>query len=363
MPSSTSSSNLRLPHPSWRDVLGGGLALLLFAVLLLEVSLTLRGIRPSLLDSSHLWQQERRRTDALGSRALALVGSSRILLDTDLPVLRMETGLEPVQLAIEGGSFVPVLAGLAKDPGFRGTVMVEMDVQFLTGEPSYDAAYAYQYDYERSGTQQILDYRHVEDYLDDGLHSRLRSYADGTRPLTALLHRVLQRPATVQYLKALPDREVLADYQLAPMPYLYFFRALRNLDGSDGLPPGSTYPQLATRIEAGIAALQPVDDAYFRSRLPQIAAMADAIAARGGRVIFVVFPESGYVREMDEKRYPRERFWGPFTAAVPAESLDFRDDPVLSRFICPDGSHLDYRQRIAFTDALVHALHLGKKAP
>jgi hypothetical protein len=363
VPSSISSSNQRLPRLKWHEVLGGGLVMLLATVLAMEVGLALRGIQPSLLDSQRLWQQERLRADALGNKALALVGASRILLDADIPTLRLETGQEPVQLAIEGGSFVPVLDGLAKDPGFRGTVMVEMDAQFLTASPSYDTAYQYQDAYAHSGARQIIDYRRVEDYLDDGLHSRMRSYADGASPLTSLLLRLLSKPVTVQYLKMLPDREVLGDYKLAPMPYLYFFRALRNLDGSSELPPGLTYPQLAARIETGIAALHPVDDAYFRSQLPKIAAMADAIAARSGRVIFVVFPESGYVREIDERRYPRTRFWDPFTAAVPTQSLDFRDDPILSRFTCPDGSHLDYRQRIAFTDALVRALHLWQKKP
>jgi hypothetical protein len=268
-----------------------------------------------------------------------------------------------MQLAIEGGSFVPVLDGLAKDPGFRGTVMVEMDVQFLTASPNYDAAYQYQDVYAHGGSRQVIDYRHVEDYLNDMLHSRLRSYADGASPLASLLLRVLRKSASVQYLKTLPDREVLADYKLAPMPNLFLFRALRNLNGSTELPPGLTYSQLAARIEAGIAALHPVDDAYFRNQLPKIAALANAIAARGGRVIFVVFPESGYVREIDERRYPRTQFWDPFTVAVSAQSLDFRDNPILNHFTCPDGSHLDYRQRIAFTYALVRALHLRLKTP
>ena len=62
---------------------------------------------------------------------------------------------------------------------------------------------------------------------------------------------------------------------------------------------------------------------------------------------------------MDEKRYPRARFWQTFAAAVPA-SLHYADVPAFRGFICPDDSHLDEREQASFTSALVTALHLQK---
>ncbi|MFI4920086.1 MAG: hypothetical protein ACHQAZ_00425 [Gammaproteobacteria bacterium] len=328
----------------------------------MEIGLSLRGIHPSLLDSSRLWQKERGRADDLGASALALVGSSRILLDMDLTTLRHETGLQPVQLAIEGSSFMPVLAGLANDQAFTGSVIVELDEKFMAVPLQYDAAFAYQSDYERSRRQPLTDYQTVEDYLSEKLHGQLRSYADGTRPITALLKRILMKPDPVQYLETLPDREVLADYLKAPMPYLYYFRSLRTLDGSSDLPHGLSYRQIDAKIKAGIETLKPVDDVRFLDTLPVVNAMVQSIQARGGQVFFVKFPESGYVEEIDDRLYPRRQFWDLFASGAGGQNLNFEDDPVLKRFICPDGSHLDYRQRASFTDALVNTLHLRQKA-
>jgi hypothetical protein len=334
---------------------------LLAFVLFMEIGLEIRGIHPSLLDSQHTWVRERSRLDALGAGSVALVGSSRILLDVDAGVLRHESGLEPVQLGIEGGSFVPVLAGLAGDPAFKGTVIVELDEHFLAWEPQYDTAYAYELAYERTQGSVQPNYEDVENYLGDALRGHLRSYADGTRPLTALLRRIITKPDPAQYLRMLPDREVLADYRKTPMPELYLLRSLRNLDGSNDLPEGYSDRQIANKIEADIAALRPVDNSRFLGEIPVVGKMVGSIQARGGRVFFVKFPESGYVEITDDRRYPRRLFWDQFAAQKGAATVDFEDYPALEGLPCPDGSHLDYRERAAFTHALDKILRLENR--
>ena len=47
--------------------------------------------------------------------------------------VRARTGLAPVQLAIDGSSFVPVLDGLARDPSIRGTVIVGFIDKYALG--------------------------------------------------------------------------------------------------------------------------------------------------------------------------------------------------------------------------------------
>jgi len=358
VPSSTSSSNLRLPKLRWNEVLPGAVALLLMAVSVMEAGLALRGIRPNPTESVRAWVQQRSRADAMGNKALALVGSSRILLDTDLQALREETGMQPVQLGIEGNSFTPVLHGLAMDPAFHGSVLVDLDFPTLVTPPRYDAAADYERYYQAHRDDRFT-YARIEDQLTDLVRGSLRSYADGSRPSTALRDRLLHQPDPAQYLKVLPDRSILADYSKTPMPYLYYFRALRDLDGSADLPPGKSYRQIGDLIESGIAGLQPQDDSPLLVQLPALRTDVAAIRAKGGQVYFVVFPRSGYVREMDDRRFPRPLFWDRFAAEVPAPALNFEDVPTLAALYCPDGSHLDYRQRGVFTHALLQAMHLG----
>jgi hypothetical protein len=339
-------------------VLGGGLAIAAAFVGIMELRLAARGFKPDIVDSSRAWSRERARADALGSRALIMVGSSRVLLDPDFDVLRRDTGLEPVQLGVDGSSFVPVLAGLAADPKVTGTIVVDLAENVLASPMRWDGAYDYERDYERQQQRFTLpDFDRSEAYLSDWLRGRLRSYADGAHPLTTLQWRVLHKDPTPQYLRMLPDREILADYSQVPQPQFYYQRVIRNL-GEDVPTAGRSYYDIEHDFAARIAVLPALDDKLFEQSLPALAAMTRAIQARGGRVIFTTFPTSGYIRQMDDRRFPRQLFWDRFVAAVPAPAVNFEDVPALRAFYCPDGSHLDYHARPAFTHLLVRALHL-----
>lgn len=352
----------RLPRLRWSWLLGGAVCVLLAWVAIMEAWLAARGFMPSVHDTAAVWSLERDRVDRLGERGLALVGASRILLDTDVATLRQASGLEPVQLGIEGGSFLPVLAGLAADPRFHGTVLVDLDVEQVGGTSSSDYGYTYERWYEQNSRRLLPDFDISEERLGTWLHGRLRSYGQGARPWTVLTKRLLTGRDLIQYLHTLPDRETLADYSLLPMPYFRFFRAFRNLDGS--LPPGGlTDAQTDALLRQAIATLKPRDNQAFLHNLPFVAAMVHAIQARGGRVLFMAFPTSGYVKAMDDRRYPRTLFWDRFAAAVPAPTVNSEDVPIMASLVCPDGSHLDFRDRERFTAALASTLHLDAHAP
>jgi hypothetical protein len=357
VPSSISSSDRRLPRLRWFTVLGGGLAIAAAFVGIMESRLAIRGFRPSVIDSPRSWIRQRERADTLGEHALILVGSSRVLLDLDLDTLRRETGFEPVQLAVDGSSFVPVLKGLAEDPRVRGTILVDLAENVLTVPAKPDAAYDYQAAFEH-GRSALPDFEGSEAHLADWLHGWLRSYADGARPLTALRLRILRKDPTPQYLRMLPDREVLADYSQVPQPAFYYNRVIRNL-GQAVPMAGRTSQDIERDFAARIAALPPFDDRLFLDSLPALADMTQAIQTHGGKVIYVTFPTSGYIRLIDDTRFPRPLFWDRFTAAVAAPELNFEDVPELRATYCPDGSHLDMHSRAHFTAALVQALHLG----
>lgn len=361
VPSSTSSSDQRLPRLAWPRVLGG--ALLIFAAFVgsMELRLAARGFRPTVIDSAALWLKERQRASDLGARALILVGASRIQLDIDLDLLRRRTGLEPVQLAVDGSSFVPVLRSLADDPAVHGTVIVSFADHILAGPPSKDTAarFAAEYKSRRPG-QEIPDFATIEAYLTDLLHHQLRSYADGARPITSLLLRILPPRATPQYLVTLPDRSRLADYRRVPMPRFYYARVERNLGQTVRIVPGMSWDDLDAVLRARIEALKPADNATYLRRIQAVVAMASAIEARGGHVVFVAMPRSGLVKLIDDHRFPRRMFWDRFAASSLVPAVHFEDVPGLRDFVCPDGSHLDYRERDRFTRALVAAFGLDK---
>lgn len=362
VPSSTSSSNQRLPKLAWPLILGVALAVLAAWIGAMEIGLARRGFKAGTLDNERLWLEKRAHADAIGEHGLILVGDSRTQLDLDQDVLRNRTGLEPVQLAIDAANFLPVFRSIAADPHITGTVLVGFTPAALLDPDDFEATSGYERDAEAIARRSDLpDFSSVDRRLTDLLHGNLRSYADGGKPVSALTLRLLSSGTTPQYITTLPDRSTLADYRRVAMPNFYYRRVFRNLGEPPEAVSGLTPEAIKAKIKEKIAALSPLDDSYFRRHIANIAAMAAAIKRRGGRVIFVLYPESGYVREIDDRLYPRARFWDPFAAGVGAQTLNYVDDPVLEGFVCPDGSHLDYRQRTAFTSALLAALHLDEQ--
>lgn len=345
-------------------ILGTAVLALFAAITGLEAGLAWRGFRPSLLDTESLWLEKRAEADSVGNHGLILVGDSRTELDLDQDVLRRKTGLEPVQLAIDGDYFLPVFRGIAADPHITGTVLVGFAPAALLDADNFAASSNFETEAERNAQKfDLPDFNSMDRRLTDALHGRLRSYADGSQPLVSLTRRLLNSEATPQYLTTLPDRSTLADYSLVPMPNYYYRRVYRNLGEPQDAVSGLSRETIEAHIKAKIATLKPLDDSYFRQRIADIAAMTAAIEARGGRVIFIAYPETGYVRQIDTKLFPRNKFWDLFAAGVGTQTLYYADIPALASFACPDGSHLDFRERAAFTSALVDVLHLGGQGP
>ena len=336
-------------------MLGAALAALLLTAVALELELAHKGFQPNLADSFPLWERQRERVDRLGRRALVLVGDSRMVIDIDLNELRKDTGLEPVQLGVSGASFLPVLQDLAKDQRLKGTVLVNVEPQELRPAPG-DLAAAYIAQRPPSYGDWAWDFANIEAGLSDELHSRLRSYADGSRPLSALLLRATDPDPKPQYSMTLPDREQITDFRYARLPLLYYVRTIHEFRLPPPMPPHASLEQQRQAIERGIATLGPDDVDAYRPRLAMLAQLVAAIQQHGGKVILVHLPRTGYLKEVDDKRFPRSWSWDPLTTWHGVQTLNFEDVPALKRFECPDGSHIDGSERAAFTAALADAL-------
>jgi hypothetical protein len=355
--SSTSSSDERLPSLPWLGLIG--LPALLFALLVaaLELDLARIGVEPTTPDSEALWLSQRDLADRYGSSALVLTGASRFHLGIDLAALRAGTGLKPVQLAIDGTTSLATLNGLADDPDFHGVVLVDYYAHVLSG-PVDDTATLYERRYEfrqRHGFEGL----ELEEWLTDQVRGRLRIYADDSSPFNTLVHRVLVRHPPAQYIALYPDRSRAADYTQVRMPDFYYARAIRNLEiaGNGSELPKGTSPEDARReIERRISIIAPADNQGFLAQVQNLKRLAAQIRGRGGAVVIVRMPSSGYVLEEEERRFPRQQFWDRLVAESGLPAINFADEPSLKDYRCPDGSHLDKTDRASFTEALARVL-------
>jgi len=357
VPSSTSSSDDRLPSLPWVGLLVPACLFFLVVVVALETRLASLGIKPTIQDSEALWIKERGLADDIGPNAIVLTGASRIHLGIDLPTLQVITGLKPVQLAIVGTSSLSVLKGLADDPDFKGTVLVDYYARMLSN-PTDDIAALYEYHFEQRN-RHGLESTEAEEWLTDNLRSQLRSYADDSRPFNSLVQRALIGHPLPQYVSMYADRSRAANYSLVKMPDFYYARVIRNLgisgDG-ESLPGDMKQADAKREIEKRIASIQPADTVSFGKGVQLLKALSEKIHRRGGNVVVVRMPTSGYVEEEEELRFPRKMFWDRLVADVGTPAINYADYPGTKVFTCPDGSHLDQADRAPFTNALARIL-------
>jgi hypothetical protein len=285
-----------------------------------------QGFVPSLNDDAALWAAARSQVEEDNGRAVALVGTSRMQLGIHVEAFTTATGVRPVQLSMNAEVPIVVLRHFAHDRAFRGVIVCDMLAAWFYVEAVAGKAAEWIDVYATQTWSAGLEQR-LGQLMQQGLVFRLpalspnnlwQTWDAGSWP----------RPS---YMKLLADRSVQADY---------------------------------TRLEQQWreAPIKKAREAYrggpiwsaeeFRERARKVDAMIVPLYEHGGEVIFVRFPSSDELWELEDASYPRGQYWDVFAAHTRARTIHFRDHPELSQFDCPDGSHLDYRDTEAFTTAL-----------
>jgi hypothetical protein len=330
VPSSTSSfEEPRPPQGPWAKTLLLAGLLVVAGVAGAESFARFRGFVPTLRDDADRWCAAYQSIRPNDPSQVVLVGASRMRHDLDLPTLAGELRTpRVVQLAVDGASPVPVLRHLSQDETFCGTAICDVTVQhFFKGL--------------EIGTGRQADYLHhlqsrpvvstLEHWLSTQLQTRstfrLLAWATNYNCRHWLLARDLPQP---DYLVNSPDRSCKADYSRIDALRLMRHRA-RELPGLQNFEISS--PQLQGDLSA-------------------IADMANRIRKRGGAVIFVRLPTTGEYAAAEEQCYPRNTTWDVFARELAGSCIHWEDDAALGSFNCPDGSHLDCRDTVAFTRAL-----------
>ncbi len=327
MPLSTSSSDR---HWLWTWLLALGLAAATLS--LVERHWRALGYQPNVLDSMQLWSLHRDRVYGDKPIPLVLLGASRIEFGIDPLVLgKRLPGYRPVMLAINGTYPMATLHDLANDPAFRGVVICDVESNGLLG--------AY-----RSMQQPYVDYYHTQWTPSWRWHRRMLSWwqqhaliADPRfGVLASLRHKWVGGQPFRDYVRYSENRSGGLNYQLT------------DVEGAKR--------HFAETVENNIANLPEHGPASWQAGLAPVFDDVRRIQARGGQVIFYESPIRGLQNEVMERVYPRDQYWQRFSAASPAPVLSAHDVPALMAFPLPDDSHLDARDRAAYTQVLADEL-------
>jgi hypothetical protein len=336
-----------IPPLPWRGIAVAVLLTVTAATVGWEMRARAIGYAPTLNDTEDLWTQVRRRVQP---ESLVIVGDSRPLFDLDLDELEKGLGKRPVQLALPGSCAYPVLADVVNDEKFHGTIICSIvpGMFFAPGGPLLETS---EKALKRYRTQTIA--QRISHHLGMFLEENIAFLKQEDLTLDIFLKRLpipnrpsAQVPPTFPpYFQTVDhERRARMTEQCARPGELQ--RRIRQiwLPLFTPPPPPSYVPREAFMESMGKAV-----EARFRNTVTAV----EKLRARGGKIVFVRFPNSGELKALEERLSPRAQTWEPLLKSTNAPGIYYEDFPELSGFTCPEWSHLSAGDSVEFTKRLV----------
>lgn len=82
----------------------------------------------------------------------------------------------------------------------------------------------------------------------------------------------------------------------------------------------------------------------------------DKILARGGRVIFICPPSTGFFWDIEQKGFPRAAYWERLLTLAGCKGIYFKDYPATADLDCPEWSHLSPEGAVIYTKSLIKTI-------
>ena len=285
------------------------------------------GVTPGYRNSDGQWLVQRRRIDAGEGASTVLIGASRILFDSSLPVWEKVTGKRPIQLALEGTSPLPIMENLAEDANFTGRLLVDVSPDvFFSGFKYRSSVLPYLRD--QTPSQRIGDWlsmTFLEPYFafydpDYALATVVRRQDWPLRPGMGQ-HTMVRKLAVTDY-----DRNThMWDKVVHDPEYRALARSIWAEDFSEPLPEMETPEKAQKAIDGEIATA--------------VAAIAK-LRAHGVRVVFLRPPSGGEYYAFEHKYLPRANTWDLLLERTGAPGIYFEDYPELQGYELPEWSHM-----------------------
>jgi hypothetical protein len=307
------------------------------------------GYRPTLNDNEDLWTLRRRKVTP---ESIVIVGDSRGWFDLDLDELQKGLGKRPVQLAMPGACGYPVLADLAKDETFHGTIICSVVPGLFFAPPGTPPMERGEKAVRRFHAQTLA--QRASQYLAMPLEEHVAFLKQEELTLDDFLKRlpIPNRPGALVPPRLPPYFETIDRERRARMieecarPGSELAKQIQQI-----WIPLFTPPPPPTYIpkEQFMADMTEAIEHRFRDTIAAI----EKIRARGGKIVFVRLPHSGGLKDLEDRVTPRARTWDPLLKRTGAPGIYYSDFPELAGFNCPEWSHLSAGDSVEFSRRLV----------
>ena len=345
-----------IPPLQWRGITVVVVLVVLVTTLSWELYARSIGYRPTLNDNEDLWTLRRR---AVQPESIVVVGDSRAFFDVDLDEIERGLGKRPIQLASGGMCGFPVLQDLANDESFHGTIICSVVPKLLFAPPGTFPMERGEKVVKRFHNQTPA--QRASEYLAFPLEEHVAFLKQDDLTLEALLRQLsIPNRAGAQVLPTFPpyfqtvDRERRA--RMIPQcedPNGPLARKIQQI----WLPLFQPQPPTFIPIDVFMAEVKKA----IGQRFGDITAAVQKIRSRGGKIVFVRFPHTGGLKEIEDRDTPRAQTWEPLLKMTGAPGIYYSDFPELSGFNCPEWSHLTAGDSVEFTKRLVPHLRAALK--
>src|SRR5216117_3437609 len=311
------------PQLPWRGITVSVVLIVIAAACAWEFYCRSIGYGPTLNDNEDLWTLTRQRVKP---ESIVIIGDSRGWFDLDLDELQKGLGKRPVQLAMGGGCGYPVLADLAADKTFHGTIICSVVPRLFFAPPGTPPMERGEKAVKRFHSQTPA--QRASQYLAFPLEERVAFLKQEELTLADLLQRL-----------SIPNRPGALVPPRLPPYFQTVDRERRARMIEECARPGS---ELQRRIQLGWIPLftPPPPPTYIptdvfmaemkkaiEQRFQDVAAAAQKLRARGGKIVFVRLPVSGDLKALEDRTTPRNQIWDRVMKDTAAPGIYFEDFP------------------------------------
>lgn len=348
MHSSTSNFENNLPNAKWHIILPLTILIFFITVGLFEVFARSKGYKPTLNDEKFLWAKIRA---SVQPNDTVIIGSSRALFDLDLDELEIALNVKDIkQLAMTGSSPAPILENLANYNNFKGTIICGIvPGLFFTPDniPPMNKPKEWVKTYLTFSPSEKTNLM-----LNHLLEANLAYLKQDDLPLKELLKQL-----------PLPNRDqVILPPKLPP----YFFeidkrreakmiqKVLDDQNFREGIQNGwlplFTPPPFPPFIKP--EQIPDIIEKMIASKIQFTKECVDKLSSRGAKIIFVRFPSTDKLRDLENKITPRQLCWDRLLLETGAKGIYWEDHETLKHFTCPEWSHLSAEDSVKFSKEL-----------
>ena len=336
-----------IPHVPWRGMTVVVVLVVIAAATAWEFYCRSIGYGPTLNDNEDLWTMARRRVQP---ESVVIIGDSRGWFDFDLDELEKGLGKRPVQLALPGSCAYPVLADLATDERFHGTIICSI-VPRMFFAPGGRLVENSEKAIRRYHTQTLAQRasHHLAMLLEENV--AFLKERDLTTETLLIQLPIPNRPSALVPPRTPPyfgtvDRDRRARMiercaQPGPLQSSIQRIWLRSFSP----PPPPTYVPKEVFVER----MRKAKEARFADTSKAV----ENLRARGGKIVFVRLPFSGQLKPLEDQNTPRADIWESLLKKTGAPGIYFEDYPELASFTCPEWSHLSAGDSVEFSKRLV----------